>query len=52
MKNKVYIIWDNSNIFHSGQRVCSDNEPMHEGEFRVYFKHLIDLAADNTKGPL
>lgn len=47
MTNRVHMIWDNSNIFHSGQRVCGENEPMHEQEFRIYFKHLIDLAADN-----
>lgn len=47
MTNQVHIIWDNSNIFHSGQRVCGKNEPMHEPSFRIYFKNLIDLAADN-----
>lgn len=46
MKNKVHIIWDNSNIFVSGRSVCDKIEYKPE-VFRIYFKGLIDLAADN-----
>lgn len=43
--DRVHIVWDNSNIFHSGQRVCDELERRPNG-FRIHFEHLIDLAAD------
>src|SRR3569832_259253 len=46
MKDRVHIIWDNSNIFVSGRSVCDKNE-YRSSEFRIYFENLIDLAADN-----
>jgi hypothetical protein len=46
MKDRVHIIWDNSNIFVSGRAVCDKNE-YRPSEFRISFEDLIDLAADN-----
>ena len=46
MKNRVHIIWDNSNIFLSGKSVC-DRLEYRPGDFRIYFENLIDLAADS-----
>ena len=46
--NRVHIIWDNSNIFLSGRRVCGEKE-QRESDFRIYFENLIDLAADNRE---
>ena len=43
--DRVHIVWDNSNIFHSGQRVCDELERRSQG-FRIHFENLIDLAAD------
>lgn len=45
MPNRVHIVWDNSNIFVSGRSVC-DKLEYKSGGFRIYFEHLIDLAAD------
>lgn len=42
---KVYIFWDNSNIFHSGQQVCSKKESQTvRTAFRLDFSNLFDLA--------
>ena len=46
MKDRVHIIWDNSNIFVSGRAVGDKNE-YRPREFRISFENLIDLAADN-----
>jgi NYN domain len=48
MKDRVHIVWDNSNIFISGRSVC-DKLEYRPNEFRIYFENLIDLAADNRK---
>lgn len=45
MKERVHIIWDNSNIFLSGRSVCDKLEYKSAG-FRINFENLIDLAAD------
>jgi len=47
MKDRVHIIWDNSNIFVSGKTVCDKLEYNKASEFRICFENLIDLAADN-----
>lgn len=47
-KDKVHIIWDNSNIFLSGRETCARIE-MKEYGFRINFQNLIDLAADSRK---
>lgn len=44
MKERVHIIWDNSNIFLSGRSVC-DKLEYKSGVFRINFENLIDLAA-------
>ncbi|CAP56773.1 NYN domain-containing protein [Gluconacetobacter diazotrophicus] len=45
MNDRVHIIWDNSNIFHSGRSTGDILERRTDG-FRIYFENLIDLAAD------
>lgn len=44
-RNRVHIIWDNSNIFVSGRSTCAKVEHK-ESEFRVHFESLVDLAAN------
>ncbi len=48
MRDRVHIIWDNSNIFISGRSVC-DKLEYRSSEFRIYFEHIIDLAADDRE---
>ncbi|WP_165448306.1 NYN domain-containing protein [Rhizobium leguminosarum] len=48
MLDRVHIIWDNSNIFISGQSVC-DKLERKAYEFRMDFEALIDLAADGRR---
>ena len=43
--DRVHIVWDNSNIFVSGKKLC-DKREYKPGPFRIHFEHLIDLAAD------
>ena len=45
--SKVYIIWDNSNIYYGGlNQVYPVKEPDKQGEqFRVHFTNLVDLVA-------
>lgn len=43
---RVHIVWDNSNIFISGSRVC-DKLEYKSSNFRINFEALVDLAADN-----
>ncbi len=43
--DRVHIVWDNSNIFVSGKKLC-DRQEYKPGPFRIHFQHLIDLAAD------
>ena len=46
MKDRVHILWDNSNIFLSGRTTGENLEQKTEG-FRIQFEHLIDLEADH-----
>ena len=49
--NKVFIYWDNSNIFHEAQRLAEqqDEEPDARYRVRIHFENLLRLAhADRT----
>lgn len=44
VRDRVPIIWDNSNIFIAGRAAC-DKLEYKAGSFRINFENLIDLAA-------
>ena len=41
---KVFIYWDNSNIFHEAQRFAEDEEPGARYRVRIHFENLLRLA--------
>lgn len=49
--DRVFIYWDNSNIFHEAQRLAEANEegPQVRWRIRIHFENLLNLAqADRT----
>lgn len=49
--DRVFIYWDNSNIFHEAQRLAEANEkgPQVRWRIRIHFENLLKLAqADRT----
>ena len=44
MKNRVHIVWDNSNIFLSGKRACEKIEGQSDG-FNIHCEKLQELVA-------
>lgn len=43
----VNIFWDNSNILLVGRNFSTDQEPGHKKDFRIYFRNLLQFAANN-----
>ena len=43
----VNIFWDNSNIMWVGRNFSMRQEPGHEKDFRIYFRNLLQFAANN-----
>ena len=51
MNNKVFIYWDNSNIFHEAQRIAEERNHGPDARYRVRinFANMLHLAhADRT----
>src|SRR5579859_3823063 len=43
----VYV--DNSNVFHEGQRFALEKRKEPRDDFRIYFRHFVDLALRKRK---